>query len=105
MSKIKKGKKMQLTKIAAVTLSAALIFGCDDLEFKETTSTDTDSGSEETDTGTDTGSETGQYAVLTNMEADSSGQLRYDVAEAQGEELTEGQLNVDLQIIVFFFNY
>lgn len=96
MSKIKKGKKMQLTKIAAVTLSAALIFGCDDLEFKETTSTDTDSGSEETDTGTDTSSETGQYAVLTNIEADSSGQLRYDVAEAQGEELTEGQLNVDV---------
>ncbi len=95
MSKIKKGQKMQLTKIAAVTLSAALIFGCDDLEFKETTSTDTDSGSEETDTG-DTSTDTGQYAVITNMEADSSGQLRYDVAEVEGAELTEGQLDVDV---------
>lgn len=92
---MKNGQKMKLTKIAAVTLSAALIFGCDDLEFKETTSSndDTDSGSE-TDTGTDT--DVGQYAILTNIEAGSSGQMRYDVAEAEGVELTDGQIDVNV---------
>ncbi|RBW47573.1 hypothetical protein DS885_01935 [Psychromonas sp. B3M02] len=91
---MKNGQKMKLTKIAAVTLSAALIFGCDDLEFKESTSStdDTDSGSE-----TDTGStDAGQYAVLTNIEAGSSGQLRYDVAAVEGAELTEGQVDVNV---------
>ncbi|MEG3755075.1 hypothetical protein [Psychromonas arctica] len=93
---MKNGQKMKLTKIAAVTLSAALIFGCDDLEFQETTSStgDTDSGSE-TDTG-DTSSDAGQYSILTNVEAGSSGQMRYDVAAVEGAELTEGQVDVNV---------
>ncbi|MDN2663484.1 hypothetical protein OW492_08850 [Psychromonas sp. 14N.309.X.WAT.B.A12] len=93
---MKNGQKMKLTKIAAVTLSAALIFGCDDLEFKESTSStgETDSGSE-TDTGSET-TDTGQYSILTNVEAGSSGQMRYDVAAVEGAELTEGQVDVNV---------
>ena len=95
MRNVKNGQKMKLTKIAAVTLSAALIFGCDDLELKETAAADTDNSGEVED-GVDGADSLGQYAIITNTEADSSGQLRYDVAEAQGAELTEGQLNVDV---------
>ena len=95
MRNVKNGQKMKLTKIAAVTLSAALIFGCDDLELKETAAADTDNSGEVED-GVDGADSLGQYAIITNTEANSSGQLRYDIAEAQGAELTEGQLNVDV---------
>lgn len=96
MRNTKKGQKMKLTKIAAVTLSAALIFGCDDLEFKETTTND--DGSVETDTGTDTGSETtaNLFASITDTSTDTSGNLRYTLADDDQIDLTTGALSVDV---------
>ena len=102
MSKIKKGKKMQLTKIAAVTLSAALIFGCDDLEFKETTSTDTDSGSEETDTGdssTDDTTSINLGAQILDTLTDDGGELRIKLSDqASVSEIVTGQVSATIQL-------
>ena len=93
MKNINQITTFNLTKIAAVTLSALLIFGCDDVT-PNTVSTSTNSS---TDSSTDVStSDLGQYAIITNMEAGSSGQMRYPVASITGSELTTGQVDASV---------
>lgn len=94
MRNTKKGQKMKLTKIAAVTLSAALIFGCDDLELKETTVADTGTDSGETETGSETTANL--FAAITDTSTDASGSLRYTLADDSQADLATGALSVDV---------
>ncbi|WP_160060277.1 hypothetical protein [Psychromonas sp. L1A2] len=102
MSKIKKGQKMKLTKIAAAVLSTSLVFGCgSDLEFQEP---NVDSGGTggETDNGDNTGGETGGettanlFASITDTSDSTAGNLRYTLADDGQEDLVAGALSVDV---------
>lgn len=91
----KNEKKFNLTKIAAVTLSAVLMLGCDDLELK-TTSSDSDSSA---GSSTDSGSgnvAANLYAAISDTSDTASGSLRYTLADDAQPDLTSGALSVDV---------
>lgn len=95
MSNSKNGQKFKLTKIAAITLSAALIFGCDDLELKTTNNNGSgeESGGESSGGG---GGAANLFAAITDTSGDTAGNLIYTLANNGKADLTVGGVSVDV---------
>ena len=97
----KNGKKFKLSKIAVVTLSAALVFGCgEDLKFKGSTIADNGEASEGNE-GNEGNGESGAnlYAAITDtlsISDDGAGFLKYSIVDNLTNELTSGAISIDV---------